>query len=77
MTQPHLMSGREVVRVFQSFGWQISRQRGSHIIMTKPGCFVTLSVPDHKEVARGTLRGLIRAADLLVDEFNAAADSVL
>jgi len=31
----------------------------------------------HKEVARGTLRGLIRAADLLVEEFNSSADSVL
>ena len=77
MTQPHLLSGREVVRVFPSLGWEAARQRGSHIIMTKPGRFVTLSVPDHKEVARGTLRGLIRAADLLVEEFNSSADSVL
>ena len=40
--------------------------------MTKAGEMVTLSIPDHKEVAKGTLRSLIRAANLTVDEFVAA-----
>ena len=64
-----ILSGREVVRVFESFGWTVDRQRSSHIILTKPGVVVTLSVPDHKEVARGTLRGLIRSAGLTVQQF--------
>ncbi len=64
-----LMSGRDVVRAFEKFGWQIARQRGSHIILVKEGARATLSVPDHKEVARGTLRSLIRAAGLTIDEF--------
>ena len=67
-----ILSGREVVRVFEKFGWTIARQRGSHIVMTKENEIVTLSVPDHKEVARGTLRSLIRSANLTVDEFIAA-----
>ena len=67
-----VLSGREVVRVFEHFGWQVARQASSHIVMTKPGEVVTLSVPDHKEVARGTLRSLIRNANLTVDQFNAA-----
>ena len=66
------LSGQDVVRVFESFGWSVARQRGSHIIMTKPGEIVTLSIPDHKEVAKGTLRSLIRSANLTVDEFVAA-----
>ena len=57
-----VLSGREVFRVFEKPGWEIARQRGSHIILVKKGHFVTLSVPDHKEVARGTLRNLIRSA---------------
>ncbi len=61
-----------VVRVFGTFGWQVARQAGSHIILTKPGEVATLSVPDHKEVARGTLRSLIRSANLTVDQFVAA-----
>jgi predicted RNA binding protein YcfA (HicA-like mRNA interferase family) len=64
-----VLSGKEVIRVFEHFGWQIARQRGSHIILTKDGEISTLSVPDHKEVARGTLRSLIRAANLTTDEF--------
>lgn len=67
-----VLSGREAVRVFGKFGWQIARQAGSHVILTKPGELTTLSVPDHKEVARGTLRSLIRSANLTVDEFIAA-----
>jgi predicted RNA binding protein YcfA (HicA-like mRNA interferase family) len=64
-----VVSGREVVRVFESFGWIVARQRGSHIIMIKAGEIVTLSIPDHREVARGTLRSLIRSANLTLDEF--------
>jgi predicted RNA binding protein YcfA (HicA-like mRNA interferase family) len=64
-----VLSGQEVVRVFESFGWIVARQRSSHIIMTREGENVTLSVPNHREVARGTLRSLIRSANLTVNEF--------
>jgi predicted RNA binding protein YcfA (HicA-like mRNA interferase family) len=63
------LSGREAVAVFQRFGWTVARQRGSHIILVKEGHIATLSKPDHKEVAKGTLRSLIRAAGLTVEEF--------
>jgi predicted RNA binding protein YcfA (HicA-like mRNA interferase family) len=64
-----VLSGREVVRVFETFGWQVVRQSASHIIMVKEGAQVTLSIPDHREVAKGTLRSLIRASGLTVQEF--------
>ena len=51
-----LLSGPEVVRVFSRLGWDVARQRGSHIILVKEGHIATLSVSDHHEVARGTLR---------------------
>ena len=66
------LSGLETVRNFERFGWQVARQRGSHIVMTKPGEVVTLSVPNHPTVAKGTLRTLIRSAGLTVAEFCAA-----
>jgi predicted RNA binding protein YcfA (HicA-like mRNA interferase family) len=47
----------------------VARQRGSHIILVKEGHTATLAVPDHKEVAQGTLRGLIRSSGLSVEEF--------
>ncbi|TRU56606.1 MAG: type II toxin-antitoxin system HicA family toxin [Microcystis aeruginosa Ma_QC_C_20070823_S13D] len=58
-----VLSGREVVRIFETFGWQVARQ------MVKEGEQVTLSVPDHREVAKGTLRSLIRTAGITLQEF--------
>jgi len=37
--------------------------------MVKPGELATLSVPDHKEVARGTLRNLVRASGMSIEAF--------
>jgi predicted RNA binding protein YcfA (HicA-like mRNA interferase family) len=69
------LSGQEVVRIFESFGWIIARQRGSHIVLVREGSIATLSVPDHKAVAKGTLRSLIRNAGLTVEEFLAGRGS--
>lgn len=60
---------REVVKTFEKLGWEIARQRGSHIILTKKGHIATLSVPNHPDVARGTLRSLIARAGITLDEF--------
>ena len=65
----------EVIKVFGKFGWQIARQSSSHIILTKKGHIATLSVPNHSEVARGTLRSLISKAGLTVEEFVEALNS--
>jgi predicted RNA binding protein YcfA (HicA-like mRNA interferase family) len=64
-----ILNGRETVRVFESLGWKVARQTDSHIILTKEGHSETLSVPDHKEIARGTLRSLIRSAGITIIEF--------
>jgi predicted RNA binding protein YcfA (HicA-like mRNA interferase family) len=64
-----VLSGRKAVRAFEKLGWQVARQRGSHIIMVKAGEITTLSIPDHKEVAKGTLRSLIRSAGITAEEF--------
>lgn len=47
-----VLDGREVTRVFGLFGWLVVRQASSHLILAKSGEVVTLSVPDHKEVAK-------------------------
>ena len=69
-----VLNGAEVVRAFERFGWMVARQKGSHIILIKDGERATLSVPNHQPVARGTLRSLIRAAGLTVEEFIAAVE---
>jgi predicted RNA binding protein YcfA (HicA-like mRNA interferase family) len=58
-----------VARVFESLGWRVARQRSSHVIMVRPGSIASLSIPDHKEVAAGTLRSLIRSARMTLQDF--------
>jgi len=64
-----VLPAREVAATFERLGWTAVRQRGSHIIMVKEGSLATLAIPNHKEVAKGTLRSLIRTAELTVQEF--------
>lgn len=70
-----VLKPREIVKTLRKFGWVVARQRGSHIILTKSGHIATLSVPNHPEVARGTLRSLIAKAGITVDEFLQALKS--
>jgi predicted RNA binding protein YcfA (HicA-like mRNA interferase family) len=65
-------SGREVVKALLKIGYEQDRQRGSHIILRQVAApHRRLVVPDHSEVAKGTLRAIIRQAGLTVDEFKA------
>jgi predicted RNA binding protein YcfA (HicA-like mRNA interferase family) len=63
------ISGREAARAFQQAGWRVAGQVGSHLVLVKDGVRANLSVPLHKELATGTLRSLIRAAGMTVDDF--------
>ena len=68
------ISGKDTVKAFGQDGWTFVRQKGSHMILVKDGNWATLSVPDHRELAPGTLRSLIRASGLTVDGFLALLD---
>jgi len=65
------VSGEVAIRTLEKLGFRKSRQRGSHVILKKQtsdgeiGCVVPL----HKELAVGTLRGILKQARLSVDEF--------
>ena len=63
------ISGKEAARAFERAGWKAIGQVGSHLVMVKPGVRANLSVPQHKELSVGTLRALIRAAGISVDDF--------
>ncbi len=64
-------SGKEVVRVLEQMGFEQVRQRGSHVVLKKmfaegaSGCVVPL----HKELAIGTMRGILRQAGITTEEF--------
>ena len=70
------ISGREAAAVFRKLGYEFDRQRGSHIILrhSQPP-HRRLTIPDHRELAKGTLRALIREAGITVEEFVALVRS--
>jgi predicted RNA binding protein YcfA (HicA-like mRNA interferase family) len=69
-----ILSPSDVIKILQRLGWEVVRQKGSHIIMTRPGHIATLSIPNHAEVARGTLRSLIAKAGLTIEQFLTASN---
>lgn len=71
MSKPPLISTRECIKALSKIGFQVDRQRGSHVIMVRdePPPAVTISIPERKEIPRGTLRSIIRDAGLTVEEF--------
>ena len=63
-----ILSGKEVVKVLGKLGYTINDQKGSHIHLRHP-VMRPLTVPNHPEIARGTLRTIIKDADLTVEKF--------
>jgi predicted RNA binding protein YcfA (HicA-like mRNA interferase family) len=61
-----IISGRDAVKAFEKLGFVFHRQKGSDIILYHPNGR-HLSVPDHRELDRGTLRALIRGAGVTVE----------
>ena len=69
MGRLNTVSGKEAARAFEKAGWHTVGQVGSHLVMIKPGVRANLSIPQHNELSIGTLRALIRHAEMTVDEF--------
>ena len=64
------ISGREAVAVFRGLGYEVDRQRGSLIVLRQAQPpHRRLTIPDHRELVKGTLRALIREAGISVEEF--------
>ena len=69
MTRLPRMSGRACAAALQKVGFRLKRQHGSHMILRRDEPFAQVVVPDHPEIDRGTLRGVIRLAGLSMDDF--------
>ena len=67
MSRLPLLSWREVVKVLAKAGFQVARQKGSHLILIKDEHIVP--VPKHKEIKRGLLMEIIAEAGLTREEF--------
>jgi len=65
-----IISGIECIKALAKLGYEIDHQTGSHLILrNKNPPKRRLTVPNHKELARGTLRAIIRQSGLTVEEF--------
>ena len=65
-----ILSGKEVVKALSKIGYEIDHQTGSHIILRqikKP--HRRLTVPNHKEIAKGTLLAIIKQSGLTKEDF--------
>ena len=71
MTKLPVISGKQAVKALSRVGYQVDHQTGSHIILRqKFPPFRRLSIPNHKILAKGTLRAIIRQAGLIPQEFS-------
>jgi len=56
-----VVSGKTLIRFLQSMGYEVARQRGSHVRLVKPTIAGNhkLSIPNHNPVAKGTLSDIL------------------
>ncbi len=63
------ISGKNCVKALQKVDFYLKRRESSHVILRRDNPFAQVVVPDHQELAKGTLRAILRDADLSVEEF--------
>jgi predicted RNA binding protein YcfA (HicA-like mRNA interferase family) len=63
-----VISGAQLIGALEKLGWVSVRQRGSHVRLKHPERPVSLVVPLHRELKRGTLAGILRDAGVDRDE---------
>ena len=69
MVRLPVCSGTQAVKAFERLGYERSRQSGSHVRMLCEGR-EPLTIPQHRELAKGTLRAIIKASGFTVEEFS-------
>jgi len=63
-----IFSGRQVVKAFRRVGYIIDHQRGSHIFLHNPDRNISVVVPNHKELKKGTLNNILKKAGLTIED---------
>jgi predicted RNA binding protein YcfA (HicA-like mRNA interferase family) len=69
MTRLPRASGRQCCEALGRAGFLRIREHGSHVVLRRSDPFSQVVVPDHRELDRGTLRAILRHADVSVEEF--------
>ncbi|MGK7884958.1 MAG: type II toxin-antitoxin system HicA family toxin [Crocosphaera sp.] len=69
MSKLPAISGKECIKALKKIDFLVYRQRGSHITLIRENPSTQVTIPNHRTIAKGTLRNIIRQAGLTVDEF--------
>ena len=71
MSELPRLSGRELLKALGKVGcFVLKRQHGSHMILRRDEPWAQTVIPDHKELDRGTLRAILRQAEVSVQQLN-------
>ena len=65
-----VLSGKDIIKVLSKIGFEHVRTKGSHAILNKQTekGKVTVPVPLHKELAKGTLKSIMKQAELSLED---------
>lgn len=66
----------DAIKVFESLGFKVKRRKGSHVAMTREGTTRPLVIPDHGDLAIGTLASNIGTAGITKEEFERILNSI-
>ena len=70
MSKLPVVSGKELCKILKKIGYSVDHQTGSHIVLrNEHPPHRRLTVPNHKEISKGTLRAIVHQAGLTLEEF--------
>lgn len=61
-------SGRQLVKALHRLGFVVDHQRGSHVFLHNLERNISVIVPDHKEIKKGTLHSILKKAGLSFED---------
>lgn len=64
------VSGMDCAKALGKAGFVFKRQKGSHMILRRDSPYAQVTVPNHAELDRGTLRSIIRQSGMGVEQFS-------
>ena len=64
MSKLPVLSGKDCIKILKQHGFEICRQKGSHIVLKHLSTNKILTIPNHKELDKGTLKAIVRHSGL-------------
>lgn len=79
MSKLPVVSAKDLIRALEKEGYQVIRRKGSHIVLQKkaPPEVITTVVPDHPDIAKGTLRSILRKTRITTEQLTKLLSLIL